>query len=242
MIKFFRQIRFDLMEKNKTTNYLKYAFGEIILVVVGILIALQINNLNENRKTNEIRQTYYHQIIEDLHKEKVYAQDLIDELNESISSYETFNEYENNPDLKPIEIIKALTKVEFTFAIFNFRTPSVDALESTGDIRLMPEAIRDKLIDIKSDQEFLIRQQNINDQHYVAGQQKAYQLGFWRLAFAPENFQDINVNDNISEIILILKSSNALKNFTEKDKIRAIKNYLKSLNELEELLDEEIIK
>jgi len=52
MIKFFRKIRYDLMEKNKTGKYLKYAIGEIVLVVIGILIALQINNWNEERKTN----------------------------------------------------------------------------------------------------------------------------------------------------------------------------------------------
>jgi hypothetical protein len=50
MIKFFRRIRFDLMGKNKTGKYLKYAIGEIALVVIGILIALQINNWNEYRK------------------------------------------------------------------------------------------------------------------------------------------------------------------------------------------------
>ncbi len=50
MIKFFRKIRYDLMEKNKTGKYFKYAIGEIILVVIGILIALQINNWNEERK------------------------------------------------------------------------------------------------------------------------------------------------------------------------------------------------
>ena len=50
MIKFFRKIRYDLMEKNKTGKYLKYAIGEIVLVVIGILIALQINNWNESRK------------------------------------------------------------------------------------------------------------------------------------------------------------------------------------------------
>ena len=50
MIKFFRQIRFNLMGQNKTGKYLKYAIGEIVLVVIGILIALQINNWNENRK------------------------------------------------------------------------------------------------------------------------------------------------------------------------------------------------
>ena len=50
MIKFFRKIRFNLMEQNKTGKYFKYAIGEIVLVVIGILIALSINNWNEIRK------------------------------------------------------------------------------------------------------------------------------------------------------------------------------------------------
>ena len=50
MIKFFRKIRYDLMGTNKTGKYLKYAIGEIILVVIGILIALNLNNWNEIRK------------------------------------------------------------------------------------------------------------------------------------------------------------------------------------------------
>lgn len=47
MFKLFRKIRFNLMETHKTAKYLKYAIGEIILVVFGILIALQINNWNQ---------------------------------------------------------------------------------------------------------------------------------------------------------------------------------------------------
>ena len=58
MIKFFRKIRFDLMEQNKTGKYFKYAIGEIILVVIGILIALQINNWNEERKKS-LKENYY---------------------------------------------------------------------------------------------------------------------------------------------------------------------------------------
>jgi len=50
MIKLFRNIRQNLIMENKTGKYLKYAIGEIVLVVIGILIALQINNWNENRK------------------------------------------------------------------------------------------------------------------------------------------------------------------------------------------------
>lgn len=47
MIKFFRKIRQNLLKENKTGQYLKYAIGEIVLVVIGILIALQINNWNQ---------------------------------------------------------------------------------------------------------------------------------------------------------------------------------------------------
>ncbi|WP_445732222.1 DUF6090 family protein [Mariniflexile sp.] len=53
MIKLFRNIRKQLLNEGKTTNYLKYAIGEIILVVIGILIALQINNWKEQNKVEK---------------------------------------------------------------------------------------------------------------------------------------------------------------------------------------------
>ncbi|GAA4280302.1 DUF6090 family protein [Gaetbulibacter aestuarii] len=50
MIKLFHNIRKSFIQEGKTLNYLKYAIGEIVLVVIGILIALQVNNWNEDRK------------------------------------------------------------------------------------------------------------------------------------------------------------------------------------------------
>ena len=50
MIKFFRRIRQQLLTENKFSKYVLYAVGEIILVVVGILIALSINNWNSIQK------------------------------------------------------------------------------------------------------------------------------------------------------------------------------------------------
>src|SRR5210317_2112046 len=54
MIKFFRKIRQDLLIENKTGKYFKYAIGEIVLVVIGILLAIQLNEWR-NDKANAIQ-------------------------------------------------------------------------------------------------------------------------------------------------------------------------------------------
>ena len=66
MIKFFRKIRYELMEKNKTGRYIKYAIGEILLVVIGILIALQINNWNNNRIERTLEKEILNEILANL--------------------------------------------------------------------------------------------------------------------------------------------------------------------------------
>ena len=66
MLAFFRKIRYKLMETGKSGKYIKYAIGEIVLVVIGILIALQINNWNEGRKEQAKAQGYYERLKEDL--------------------------------------------------------------------------------------------------------------------------------------------------------------------------------
>lgn len=52
MLKFFRKIRYKLFKENRMKQYSLYALGEIILIVVGILIALQISNWNEKKKSS----------------------------------------------------------------------------------------------------------------------------------------------------------------------------------------------
>lgn len=66
MFRFFRSIRRGLIDRNRFSNYLLYALGEIVLVVAGILIALQINNWNDLRKTRELELMYLGNIRTDL--------------------------------------------------------------------------------------------------------------------------------------------------------------------------------
>ena len=88
MIKFYRRIRYDLMEKNKTGKYFKYAIGEIVLVVIGILIALQINNWNQERISRERAYTYLNQINSDLELDLNFYNYLINSLTDHISIFE----------------------------------------------------------------------------------------------------------------------------------------------------------
>ena len=71
MIKFFSKIRQNLLNEGKTTKYLKYAIGEIVLVVIGILIALQINNWNEQRKQNHNLRELYSNLLLDIKADSV---------------------------------------------------------------------------------------------------------------------------------------------------------------------------
>lgn len=77
MIKLFRNIRQNLLNEGKTTKYFKYAIGEIILVVIGILIALQINNWNEVRKQNRNFHDLYSNLLLDIKADSVsYSKNL----------------------------------------------------------------------------------------------------------------------------------------------------------------------
>ena len=66
MIKLLRNIRKQLLAEGKTSRYLKYAIGEIILVVIGILIALGINNWNNQRQLKQSNKVFLSKMLKDL--------------------------------------------------------------------------------------------------------------------------------------------------------------------------------
>lgn len=69
MIKFFRKIRRKFLREGKFRNYFFYALGEILLIVIGILIAVQINNLNENYQNRQLEDRYLRSLVNDLKRD-----------------------------------------------------------------------------------------------------------------------------------------------------------------------------
>jgi len=92
MIKFFRHIRQRQLKNNEMRKYSLYAIGEIVLVVIGILIALQINNWNEYNKNLKAE----NQLLKDLNQEFVMNQNILlkklNEVNEGIEIHKTYLE------------------------------------------------------------------------------------------------------------------------------------------------------
>ena len=95
MIKFFRKIRQNLLSGGKTGKYLMYAIGEIILVVIGILIAIQINNWNTNRIDRNKEQEILQQLKGEYLDNKEQLQSKIEVRNRMNSSAFALLEYKN---------------------------------------------------------------------------------------------------------------------------------------------------
>jgi len=138
MIKFFRKIRYNLMNQNKTTKYFKYAIGEIILVVIGILIALSINNWNEERKDRIREQS----ILKNLQI------DFKSNINNVDKTYNSFLEaYEASANLLEIistneiidgyEIEHLLDEIINKTMSLDMNTGSINEMLNTGSINLI---------------------------------------------------------------------------------------------------------
>ena len=104
MTKLFRKIRQKMLTENKTGTYLKYAIGEIVLVMIGILLALQVNTWNENKKSNIKFNKLLVNVFNDLKVDLEIAQSNIDFYknkdslaNDIINGKLSVSDYKNNP-------------------------------------------------------------------------------------------------------------------------------------------------
>ncbi len=154
MIKFFRRIRYDLMEKNKTGKpawpvgrYLKYAIGEIILVVIGILIALSINNWNEDRKDKKLEQNYLLKIHKEFKKNKEQFDLIISKHKQSYNSSNWIIENYNKPDINIDTLRKHLSVFRYSWT-YNPSKSSIDAIINSGKLGVIRDnELSNKLIE-----------------------------------------------------------------------------------------------
>ncbi len=155
MIPFFRKIRKKMADDNKPLKYMRYAIGEIVLVVIGILIALSINNWNQERKTKLKSQAYISEIVNDLAMDTLNVNSLINKANDyksEVMNYLSYFDEGNVPIEKLIDSSKNIRALYLRYVPVNHTFLD---MQSSGNSNLLNRAQRNALIDLSSEHEQL---------------------------------------------------------------------------------------
>lgn len=142
MINFFKKIRQKSLTENRFSKYLLYAVGEIVLVVIGILIALQINTWNQEKSDRKIERDYTLSLIEDVKTDLSNFNDAIkanEKRIENLDLYATLCfKYTLEENKAPELFIEHLKSLEHpNFVIHTDRT--ISQLKNTGGMRLITD-------------------------------------------------------------------------------------------------------
>lgn len=146
MIKFFRVIRQRLLNENKFTKYLVYAIGEIVLVVIGILIALQINTWSNNKQAKLYEKKILLEIKSSLEKDANLFKRLEKRINIKDQAIDTLLLVRQKKlKLTEQQIIDAIEKASIGL-LFSYDKGAYETLKSAGLERLKTDSIRNRLI------------------------------------------------------------------------------------------------
>jgi len=200
MIKFFRKIRYDLMETGKIGKYLKYAIGEILLVVIGILIALQINNWNERRRENLEEQRILSLLTKDLEKDIASLLALKESAEKRFKEMDTLMltlSSEDNYDI-PKFLQLGISSLGFE-GYFKSNTGTYDESVAAGSIKFISnDSLRQKIFTYYGDVKLNYTDKNNQKQVY----EKIYPVFFKKLMATKNAMQLYGVHNRLAEIDL----------------------------------------
>ena len=211
MIPFFRKIRKQLSDDNQILKYSRYAIGEIVLVVIGILIALQVNNWNEDRKLKRKESSYYCKLLEDISQDAQQINQLIDETSQRIyhsnKLIALLQENELNPSEIVNEMFQAVSLVTYTFKP---STSAFDDIKSSGNLNVLSdEQIKNALINYYVDVEGIVDVVDINSD-------QAVRMFYNKDNYARFGWQLIDLVDSAIDSTMVDKAR--LKNIISTDK------------------------
>ncbi len=151
MITIFRRIRSQMLSENKIAKYLLYAIGEILLVVIGILIALQINNSNDLRKERQRELQYLQNIKSDLIINIAEMESYIATRNNQIEAANRILEHFEGKPIKDLSAFNADGFSIYSWQKFYQSNNTFQELVNSGNLALITnELIKKSLLDLES--------------------------------------------------------------------------------------------
>jgi len=181
MIKFFRNIRQRLIKEGKTANYLKYAIGEIILVVIGILIAVKINNWNTQQSNKKEERFYLQKLKRNIEQDTIYLNFRKKNINIALEQLDSLRIEINSKELvefsNPNLIFSLLGVYRFTP-----ETSTFDNLTSSGKLDILNnQTLVDSLFVYYNDLNNYTKQRNEGLDTYTRNTIAPYLMAFDRI-------------------------------------------------------------
>jgi hypothetical protein len=165
-MKIFRKIRQAFIQKGNLTNYLWYAIGEILLVMIGILLALQVNNWNENKIKRSAELTYYSNIKNRLLDDKKLIQSQINFNNRYGTQFKYANEIIEINDRTKTDTLGKIAINLTNYSDFDGRDNIYESMVNSGEIKLLKNnEIIEGIRDLEEDYLYINRIEKI---HYDA--------------------------------------------------------------------------
>ncbi len=137
MIQFFRKIRRQHLTENKFSKYMIYAIGEIVLVVIGILIALQINNWNSNRLKKNTEMQYYLNIKRQIAEDKREIAGNINYNNNYLTQYKFGVQIIENNDRNKTDTLGRIALNLLNYSDVNRQSNIYETMVNSGEIKLL---------------------------------------------------------------------------------------------------------
>jgi Family of unknown function (DUF6090) len=138
MIRVFRKLRADLVHEGKARNYLLYALGEIVLVIVGIVIALQVNNWNEERLEQRQVRRYAHALVNDLERDIEMVTPIMRMIDMSLKNIRTLDAYTRG---RPLDRLDNLDLFQLTTFIgyrpYEWHRGTIEQMKNAGTLQQM---------------------------------------------------------------------------------------------------------
>ena len=149
MIKFFRQIRHKLIDQSNLRKYLFYAVGEILLVMIGILLALQVNNWNEKKKMIKDERKYYIRIYSDLEVDSIYLSQRLKKSKQEIESYYTFIHEAYKDQKSKEEFVELIGYTWFSSEHLTVQNSTFQEMINSGKLDLISnDSLKDAIIEL----------------------------------------------------------------------------------------------
>ena len=168
MIKFFRRIRQNLLSQNKFSKYLLYAIGEIILVVFGILIALQINNANENRKARTIETSYLERLKVDLKENKTLWEETLDRKQKQLEAAHIFLNLRFSKNQDTVMRIMPYFTAVGSWKDININQVTFNEMVSSGRLNIITnDSIKIKLLSLDKLYKAVLNRQELLQEEYL---------------------------------------------------------------------------